>query len=240
MKKPLKYIIAFTLLLIIGGYLFWQVSKSRTFQLMGEIVPRVETSQKVIALTFDDGPTAEGTMEILSILKQENIKASFFLIGADIEKNPESVKQIIAAGHEIGNHSYTHERMLFKTPSFIQREIDDTDRLIREAGYTGEIHFRSPFGKKFLLLPYYLSKRGKKNIMWDVEPETYPEIDGNAEKIADYVLGHTKPGSIILLHVMYPTRKESLKAVSGIIKGLKEQGFEFKTVSELLAMSLHR
>jgi peptidoglycan/xylan/chitin deacetylase (PgdA/CDA1 family) len=236
MKKRLKYIAVFTLLFILGFYIFWQVSKSRTFQLMGEIVPRVETSQKIIALTFDDGPTVEGTMEILSILKEENVKASFFLIGADMEKNPESVKQIIAAGHEIGNHSYTHERMLFKMPSFIQHEIDDTDKLIRAAGYTGEIHFRSPFGKKFLLLPYYLSKRGKKNIMWDVEPETYPEIDGNAEKITTYVLNHTKPGSIILLHIMYPTRKESMKAVRGVIKGLKEQGFEFKTVSELLAL----
>lgn len=240
MKKRLKYLAIFVFLFILGFYIFWQVSKSRTFQLMGEIVPRVETSQKVVALTFDDGPTVEGTAEVLSILKQENIKATFFLIGAEIEKNPEQVKQIIAVGHEIGNHSYTHERMVFKTPSFIQHEIDATDRLIREAGYTGEIHFRSPFGKKFLLLPYYLSKRGKKNIMWDVEPETYPEIDGNAEKITDYVLGHTKPGSIILLHVMYPTRKESMKAVSGIIKGLKEQGFEFKTVSELLAINGHR
>jgi peptidoglycan-N-acetylglucosamine deacetylase len=236
MKKRLKYIAVFVFLFILGFYVFWQVSKSRTFQLMGEIVPRVETSQKVIALTFDDGPTVEGTAEILSILKDENIKASFFLIGADMEKHPESVKQIIAAGHEIGNHSYTHERMFFKTPSFIQHEIDDTDRLIREAGYTGEIHFRSPFGKKFFLLPYYLSKRGKKNIMWDVEPETYPEIDGNAEKITDYVLTHTKSGSIILLHIMYPSRKESMKSVRGVIKGLKEQGFEFKTVSELLAL----
>jgi peptidoglycan-N-acetylglucosamine deacetylase len=236
MKKRLKYIAVFALLFITGFYIFWQVSKSRTFQLIGEIVPRVETSQKIIALTFDDGPTVEGTAEILSILKEENVKVSFFLIGADMEKNPESVKQIIAAGHEIGNHSYTHERMFFKMPSFIQREIDDTDRLIRAAGYTGEIHFRSPFGKKFLLLPYYLSKRCKKNIMWDVEPETYPEIDGNAEKITTYVLNHTKPGSIILLHIMYPTRKESMKAVRGVIKGLKEQGFEFKTVSELLAL----
>src|SRR5690349_11422479 len=107
MKKRLRYIVVFIILFILGFYIFWQVSKSRTFQLMGEIVPRVETSQKVIALTFDDGPTVEGTAEILAILKQENIKATFFLIGAEIEKNPEPVKQIIAAGHEIGNHSYT-------------------------------------------------------------------------------------------------------------------------------------
>ena len=237
MKKRLQYAAIFIFLFILGFYVFWLVSKSRTFQLMGEIVPRVETQEKVIALTFDDGPTVEGTTEILSILKENQVKASFFLIGADIERNPESAKQIIKAGHEVGNHSYTHERMFFKTPSFIQREIDDTDKILREVGYTDEIHFRSPYCKKFLLLPYYLSKRGKRNITFDIEPESFPEIDNNAEKITEYVLTSAKPGSIILLHIMYPSRKESMKAVSGIIKGLKEQGYEFKTVSELLALT---
>jgi peptidoglycan-N-acetylglucosamine deacetylase len=237
MKKPLKYAAIFISLFLIGFSAFWEISKSRTFQLMGDIVPRVETQEKVIALTFDDGPTVEGTTEILSILEENRIKASFFLIGADMEKNPESTKQIVAAGHEIGNHSYTHQRMLFKTPSFIQYEIDRTDRLIREAGYSGEIHFRSPYCKKFLLLPYYLSKRGKPNITFDVEPESFPQIDNDAEKITRYVLANAKPGSIILLHIMYPGRKESMKAVSGIIKGLKEQGYEFKTVSELLSLN---
>jgi peptidoglycan-N-acetylglucosamine deacetylase len=236
MKKPLKSIAVFMLLLIAGFAVFWQVSRARTFQLMGEIVPRVETSQKVVALTFDDGPTTEGTNEVLAILKDYDVKASFFLIGADIQTHPESVKQIIAAGHEIGNHSYSHKRMFFQTPSFIQREIDDTDRLIRQAGYEGTIHFRPPFGKKFLLLPYYLSKRDKKSIMWDVEPESDAEIDGNAENIIHHVLQQTKPGSIILLHVMYKSRQPSMNAVGPIIKGLKEQGFEFKTVSELLAL----
>ncbi len=236
MKKRLKVALIALLLFVAGFYGFWQISKSRTFQLLGEIVPRVETSQKVVALTFDDGPTVEGANEILAILDQYQVKATFFLIGADMEKNPESVKQLIAAGHEIGNHSYSHERMFFKTPSFIQHEIDYTDQLIRDAGYSGDIHFRAPFGKKFLLLPYYLSRRGKRNIMWDVEPNTFPEIDRDAGKIVDYTLQHTRPGSIILLHIMYKGREESMKAVSGIIKGLQEQGYEFKTVAELLAL----
>jgi chitin deacetylase len=235
MKKIITRAVVIIGLLLIGFYAFWQVSKSRTFQLLGEIVPRVETSEKVVALTFDDGPTPEATAEILAILKAGNVKATFFLMGSEIEQHPEAAREIVAAGHEVGNHSYSHERMFFKTPSFIQREIDDTDRVIREAGYTGEIHFRSPFGKKFLLLPYYLSKRHKKNIMWDVEPNTFPEIDRDASKIAEYTIANTKPGSIILLHVMYRGREESMKAVPQIIAGLKERGFEFKTVSELLA-----
>lgn len=236
MKKIIKRAVAIIGLLMIGFYAFWQVSKSRTFQLMGDIVPRVETDEKVVALTFDDGPTPEATDEILSILKAHNVKATFFLIGADIEKYPESTKKLIAAGHEIGNHSYSHERMFFKLPSFIQHEIDATDELIRAAGCTGDIHFRAPFGKKFLLLPYYLSKRHKHNIMWDVEPNTFPEIDKEAGKIVDYTLANSKPGSIILLHIMYKGREESMKAVPGIIEGLKARGFTFKTVSELLAL----
>ena len=235
MKKIIKRGLIIIALSLIAFYAFWQISKARTFQLLGEIVPRVETQEKIVALTFDDGPTPEATDEILAILKAHQVKATFFLTGAEIEKSPESANQIVAAGHEVGNHSYSHERMFFKTPSFIQREIDDTDKLIREAGYTGEIHFRSPFGKKFLLLPYYLSQRHKKNIMWDVEPNTFPEIDRDANKIAEYTLANTRPGSIILLHVMYRGREESMKAVPQIIAGLQERGFEFKTVSELLA-----
>jgi peptidoglycan-N-acetylglucosamine deacetylase len=235
MKRGVKVVTIIVLLFIVGFYAFWQVSKARTFQLMGEIVPRVETAEKVVALTFDDGPTPERTEEILTILKAGDVKATFFLTGAEIQEYPESAKQIVAAGHEIGNHSFSHQRMVFKTPAFIQREIDNTDKLIRDAGYSGDIHFRSPFGKKFLLLPYYLSQRHKKNIMWDVEPNTFPEIDRDANKIVEYTIANTKPGSIILLHVMYPGREESMKAVPQIIAGLKERGFAFKTVSELLA-----
>jgi chitin deacetylase len=236
MKKRIKRGLLAVVIFVIGFYAFWEISKSRTFQLMGELVPRVDTAEKVVALTFDDGPTPEGTEEILAILKAHHIKATFYLTGAEIHQHLESARQIVAAGHEVGNHSYSHQRMFFKTPSFIQREIDDTDKLIREAGYTGDIHFRSPFGKKFLLLPYYLSKRHKKNIMWDVEPNTFPEIDRDANKIAEYTIANTKPGSIILLHVMYRGREESMKAVPQIIAGLKARGFTFKTVSELLAL----
>src|ERR1044072_1519204 len=144
MKKIIKRGLIIIALSLIAFYAFWQISKARTFQLLGEIVPRVETQEKIVALTFDDGPTPEATDEILAILKAHQVKATFFLTGAEIEKSPESANQIVAAGHEVGNHSYSHERMFFKTPSFIQREIDDTDKLIREAGYTGGSAFFSP------------------------------------------------------------------------------------------------
>jgi chitin deacetylase len=215
----------------------FQVSKSRTFQFFGEIVPRVETQQKVVALTFDDGPAPGATEEVLSILAEEGVKATFFLIGADLEQNLEQGRKMVAAGHELGNHTYSHKRMVLKTPSFIEAEVERTDQLIRQAGYQGTIHFRPPFGKKLFLLPRYLAKNARKTITWDVEPESYPEIDADSNRIVQHVLANTRPGSIILLHVMYESRGESRKSVRRIISGLKREGYSFKTVSEMLAIT---
>ena len=222
------------LLLILFGA--WKLSRSRTLQLFGEIVPRVETSQKAVALTFDDGPTPEATDRVLAVLDQRRAKATFFLIGAEIEQNPELARRIVSHGHEIDNHSYTHKHMVLKSPSFISDEVERTDRLIRDSGYEGKIHFRPPYCYKLVLLPHYLSRTDRKTITMDIEPDSYPEIAGDPEKITNHVVERARPGSIILLHVMYKSRESSLEAVAGIIDRLKEQGYEFKTVSELMAL----
>jgi peptidoglycan/xylan/chitin deacetylase (PgdA/CDA1 family) len=198
----------------------WKLSNARTVQLFGGIVPRVETSEPVVALTFDDGPTARFTDEILAILRDEGVKATFFVVGE---------------GHELGNHSYSHQRMILKPYSFVRQEIERTDELIRMCGYGGEVHFRSPNGKKLILLPYYLSRMGRKNIFWDVSPEGDRDVAADDEEIVETVLEETRPGSIILLHVMYRSRAESREALPGIIHGLRQQGYRFVTVSELLA-----
>ena len=222
---------------IVGAFVLFQISRSRTFQFFGEIIPRVNTNNKVVALTFDDGPVTGGTEQILSILEEEQIHCSFFLTGAELEQNVEEGKKIAAAGHELGNHTYSHVRMLLVSPTFVKQEIERTDQLIRQTGYQGEILFRPPYGKKLFTLPYYLSKHGRKTITWDVEPNSFPEIDSSSEKIVEYVLQKTQPGSIIILHVMYSNREQSMKAVKGIVDGLKARGYRFKTVSELLAES---
>lgn len=110
---------------------------------------------------------------------------------------------IAEAGHELGNHSYSHSRLVFKSPGTIRQEIDRTNALIRGTGYSGTIHFRPPNGKKLLLLPRYLKSRGMQTIMWNIEPDSYPEISGDAGAMADHVMDKIQPGSIILLHVMY-------------------------------------
>ncbi len=218
-------------LLVLGT---WRLSNSRTFQLFGEIVPRVETSERVVALTFDDGPTPDATERILSILRERGVKATFFVIGGALEQHPELGQRIAQEGHELGNHSYSHERMIFKTPSFIREEIERTDQLIRNTGYQGPIQFRPPYGKKLVLLPRYLSKMHRKSIMWDIEPDSDPALAQDADKIVAHTLSQARPGSIILLHVMYKSGAPSLSAVSGIIDGLRQRGYEFKTVSALL------
>ncbi|MFL6211002.1 MAG: polysaccharide deacetylase family protein [Pyrinomonadaceae bacterium] len=233
MKK--LYLLVIAAFIIVGLIALWQISRSRTFQFFGQLIPRVNTAQKVVALTFDDGPTPDATGQILSVLNQEQVRATFFVIGAELEQNMAAGQQIVAAGHELGNHSYSHERMVLVTPSFVRQEIERTDKLIRAAGYQGEIYFRPPYGKKLFTLPYYLAKTGRKSITWDVEPDSDPESAADSDKIAAYVLARTRPGSIIILHVMYKNRSASLQAVQKIIAGLKAQGYSFKTVSELLA-----
>lgn len=234
MRKFIYRFICTIMVLALTLVLLLKVMNSRSFQFFGDIITQVDTDKKVVALTFDDGPT-EKTGEILKALEEADIKATFFVNGSNISDEPENTAQIVAAGHELGNHTYSHHRMVFKPMSYIKREIEDTDRLIRAAGYKGDIHFRPPNGKKLLLLPYYLSRNNRKTIMWSLEPDSYPEISGSPEKIVAYVESNIKPGSIILLHVMYDNEERgALESVKGIASALKEKGYEFVTVSELL------
>ncbi len=212
----------------------WEIGRSRTFQFFGEIVPKVETSQKLVALTFDDGPIPGATQEILSILKKHDVRGTFFLTGAELSEHPELGRLIALDAHEIGNHSYHHDRMILKSMSFVRREVEDTDALIRKTGYAGPIHFRAPFCKKLFVLPWYLSSHQRKMITWDLEPDSYPEIAATPEGIVRHVVDRAGPGSIILLHVMYNSRRTSMAAVDGIITGLRGRGYDFRTVSELI------
>ncbi|SER02912.1 polysaccharide deacetylase family protein [Piscibacillus halophilus] len=233
MKKILIVTSIAVILIISVVYLVNEFSKHRTFQLFGELVSDVETEEKVVALTFDDGPGVY-TDQILDILRDHDVKGTFYLIGEEMENHFEDTKLIVEEGHEIGNHSYTHSRMIFKSYSFIQDEIEKTDELIREAGYEGDITFRPPYGRKLVMLPLYLSNQDREAIMWNIEPDTDPEMAKSPQMMAEHVAENIEPGSIILLHVMNEWRKDSLEAVEPIITSLKEEGYSFVTVSELL------
>ncbi|WP_243521587.1 polysaccharide deacetylase family protein [Bacillus pseudomycoides] len=229
MKKRIitSFIILITLFLLLFGA--YKLMNSRTYQLFGELTNRVETNQKVVALTFDDGPT-KNAEKILPLLNKYNAKATFFVIGTELEKNLKLGRAIVKSGHQLGNHTYSHNRMIFKTPSFIKEEIEKTNTFIRATGYTDQIDFRPPNGKKLIGLPYYLNKHHIETITWDLEPDTY--YSAPSDKI-NYVNKNVTPGSIILLHSMYDDSGNALQTIEGILDSLSKQGYQFVTVNEL-------
>jgi len=219
-------------LVVVGAAVLWQVVDSRTFQVYGRLVDRVDTSGRVVALTFDDGPDPAGTQAILDTLASRRVPATFFLIGRELAAHPELGRAIAAAGHEIGNHSYSHERMVGVTPSWVAHEVEATDTLIRATGYSGEILFRPPNGKKLLALPYYLLEHGRTTVTWDVEPDSAGNPD--AATIVEDTVEQVRPGSIVLLHAMYTGRAQTREALGPLIDQLKRRGYRFVTVSRLL------
>lgn len=222
--KGIEIFLAVFLIVCVSGY---KLMNSRTYQIAGELISKVENDEKAVYLTFDDGPTEE-TNNILKVLNELDVKATFFLIGSNIENNKEYAKAIVDAGHGIGNHTYSHERMIFKSPSFVKDEIDKTNELIKSLGYDKEILFRPPFGKKIITLPMYLNKINQSTIMWNIEPESYPEVSKSSESIAKHVLDNIDNGSIILLHPMNDKSGEILDSIKLIVKELKEEGYTFK------------
>lgn len=238
MKRLRISIIILTCILFLGisGAATYKIMNSRKFQFFGGLITGVNTDDKIVALSFDDGPS-QNADEILSILYSENVKATFFLLGEAIQEYPDETRKIIAAGHEIGNHTFSHKKMIFLSSSSIREEIEKTDAIIRELGYQETIQFRPPYGKKLFLLPLYLHQHNRKTILWDLEPNSYPEVNKSSDRIVQYVTEQVKPGSIILLHPWYENSRETVDAIQGIIEELKQTGYEFKTVNELLACS---
>jgi len=236
--QKLVIFITFLGLTLVTIYLLNALSKTTKFQVFGELVNHVDTKEKVVALTYDDGPNPPYTNQLIGILERNQIKATFFVVGNIIEKHRATVRLVLSKGHELGNHSYSHQKMTSENPSFIRSEIEKTDQLLRQLGVKEEIHFRAPYGRKFLVLPYLLAKMNKKNILWNVNPNDYKAQ--NSEVIENYVLEHVSPGSIILLHDGGGDRSRTVAATESLIKKLGEKGYTFKTVSELMRVNAPR
>lgn len=185
----------------------------------------------MVYLTFDDGSSKQ-TTKILEVLNELEVKASFFLIGSMIENKISDAQAIVAAGNDVGNHSYSHNRMVFKSPSFIKEEIDKTNDLIKVIGYDKEILFRPPFGKQLLFLPMYLNKLNQTTVMWNNEPESYEEVSQSSETIAQYVIDNIHNGSIILLHPMNDKTDKSINAIRRIVTQLKKDGYSFGLLTD--------
>ncbi len=216
---------------LLAGVL-WQVSRAREFQVFGEIVTRGDGAEMVVALTFDDGPTAAHTGALLEGLG--DARATFFLVGQDIVAHPEAAEAIVGAGHEIGNHSWDHPRMVLMSASAVRAQIEDTDAAIRALGYQGPIPFRPPFGKKLFVLPWVLSQMARPSVMWSMEPDMVLGAGMTAEALTEYVVEGAEAGDIILLHGMFSGNAATREALPEIVEGLAARGFGFVTVSEIL------
>jgi peptidoglycan/xylan/chitin deacetylase (PgdA/CDA1 family) len=212
-----------------------QLARARTVQVFGHVVARAETTEQRVALTFDDGPTVALVDSVQRVLAARGVRATFFVTGAELAKAPEAGRRLVDAGHELGNHTYSHARMVLRSPSFVRSEIEPTDSLIRAVGHDGAIYVRPPFGYKLFVFPWYLDRHGRTVVMWDVEPDSYPDVAATADGIVRHVLERVRPGSIILLHVWYPSRATSLAAVGPMIDSLHARGYRVGPVRDLVS-----
>lgn len=225
--------VVLVVLLVVGAGAY-QLMNARTFQLFGGLTSHVDTNEKLVALTFDDGPGCDQVDAIQAALGVT--PATFFVVGEAAARCPEGLARLVASGHELGNHTQTHRRMVFVTPDDVTRQIEPVDRLIREAGQAGTILVRPPNGKKLVVFPAWLAADGRRTIMWDVAVEEFydgaPVMDAAA--IASHTVEGVRPGSIILLHP-WSRQTHAREAIPLVIAELRARGYRFVTVSDLLA-----
>ena len=190
--------------------------------------PAANSGNKVIALTFDDGP-GPYTAHLLDILDQYGAKATFFLIGSKVSGQASIVRSIQARGHQLGNHSWSHPELPKLPVDQIASEIDRTNEAIRQAtGITPSI-LRPPYGAVNGVVLEQLRLRGMSSILWSVDTRDW--ADRNSQIVCSRAVAGARPGAIILMHDIHQT---SVGAVPCILSALKQQGYSFVTVQGLL------
>lgn len=189
-------------------------------------VPQVGTKEKLVALTFDDGPHPEFTGPLLDGLKERGAKATFFLVGTQIQYAPELVVRMAQEGHQIGVHTYSHVSVEGLEYEEFQLQVEGTRRLI--CGMLGEreLWLRPPYG---LLDEHTRQWADGPVVLWSVDPEDWK--DARAERIKNHVVACARDGDIILMHDIYPS---SVEAALAAVDELTERGFRFVTVAELM------
>ena len=202
----------------------------------GDNIVRFNTDQRIVALTFDDGPSPPNTERLLDVLAKHDVKATFFMIGNRVERHPETARRVIAEGHQVGNHSYSHPLLGFLPPHSVQRQIERTDELLRRVGVTGDIVFRAPVLTRFLPVAWVLAKGNRAHISCDVW--SWDWTTQNSDRITKTVLKKVKPGSIIVLHDGKASNKNAdrsgtIEATDRIITTLKRDGYEFVRLSDV-------
>jgi len=194
------------------------------------IIRKIPTTQKVVALTIDDGPHYKTTPMILDILKEKDVKATFFVLGKNAEKNLQIVVREVAEGHEIASHGYSHRKFNRLSVREIQEEIEKTERILLQAAVKPKF-FRPPYGAYNNRMVSTVKDKGYTTVLWSVDSNDWRLL--SVDKMVKNVVDAVSPGKIILVHDgQYPL--PTIAALPTIIDRLHEQGYEFVTVSELL------
>jgi peptidoglycan/xylan/chitin deacetylase (PgdA/CDA1 family) len=205
-------------------------------------VYHVDNASKIVALTFDDGPSPLWTPQILTELQNAGIKATFFMTGEHVNKYPDVAKAVAQAGHEIANHSYDHHGLLYYTPEELEKTVMDTERAIGTVTGQTNRYFRPPKAWITDREKRQLHNMGYQVILWSLNSKDWVTFDDKF--IIKYLLRHITPGDIILFHDsggVFSTeggdRHETVKTIPRLARELKARGYEFVTISELLARS---
>jgi peptidoglycan/xylan/chitin deacetylase (PgdA/CDA1 family) len=186
-----------------------------------------------IAMTFDDGPSPANTTRLLDILKQRNIKVTFFMIGPNVVAHPEIARRALAEGHEIGNHSWTHPQLSKLSDQRVAEEITKTQEAIKNAcGFTPTL-LRPPYGAITKRQREWIEKQfGLNVILWSVDPLDWKRP--GASVITQRILSDAQSGAIILSHDIH---QQTVDAMPATLDALLAKGYKFVTVSQLIAMN---
>ncbi|MEH2377882.1 MAG: polysaccharide deacetylase family protein [Nostoc sp.] len=194
---------------------------------------KLKANEKVIALSFDDGPGPKNTAQILEILKKNQIKATFFMIGEMVKYFPKVAKQVAADGHVIGNHTWHHWYFQMDGATAAS-EIDRTAEIIYKTTGEKTTLFRPPGGFLNNGLAQYAKNKKYAVMMWSEESGDAERRSPQVPMLVKNVLKYAKPGAIVLLHDGGGNRSKSVKALPEMIAGLKAQGYRFVTIPQLL------
>ncbi|MGE7917200.1 polysaccharide deacetylase family protein [Lysinibacillus xylanilyticus] len=202
------------------------------YEKAGQIVWEVKTNEKLIAITFDDGPHPKYTPQILDLLAKYNAKATFFIVGQNADKNPEVISRMYNDGHELANHTFTHP-LRTNVPNLLKEIKQTNESIYTITGFTPTL-FRPVEGQYSDAMIEAIAKEKYKVVMWSWHLDTLDWKSPGTNRIVDTVLKGVKEGNIVLFHDGGGNRQQTVKAMEKILPELEKQGYRFVTVSELL------